>query len=247
MEAALVFPLFLFAVTALLYLFLLVQLKTEVGRALTDGGKELAGREEILNLEDGSAASGISMAYAKHCLDTYLKERSAGRIVKGGFRKISLTGCRLEAEDSLLVLQADYEVVLPPGLSWFRPLRISQSRTLRCWVGFEGRLGMGTGEEEDVVYVTDYGRVYHRSLECRHLKLSIRRVGLEEADSLRNGSGGKYKPCERCYKQGSGFVYITEEGDRYHERLNCSGLSRKIHTMLLSQAGGRPPCSVCGG
>ena len=246
-EAALVFPLFLFAVTGFLYLFLLVQLQTEVGRALTDAGKELARSEEILNLQEGSSASGISMIYTKHSLNIYLKDRAAGRIVKGGPEAISLLGCRLEEQASSLMLHASYEVVLPPGLSWFRPVRISQSRRVRCWTGFGGRLGEGTGEDEEVVYVTDYGTVYHRSLECRHLKLSVRRVGLEEAEGLRNGSGGKYKPCERCGGQGSGFVYITEEGERYHESLSCPGLSRRIHTMLLSQAGGRPPCSVCGG
>ena len=246
-EAALVFPLFLFAVTGLLYLFLLVQLQTEVGRALTDAGKELAQSEEILNLDMESTAAGISMAYTKHCLDTCLEGRAAGRMIKGGARGISLLGCRLEGQDSFLVLNASYQVVLPPGLSWFCPISISQSRRVRCWTGFGGRLGTGTGEEEEVVYVTDYGTVYHRSLECRHLKLSIRQVCLEEAKGQACGSGGNYKPCERCWKQGSRFVYIAEQGDRYHESLNCPGLSRRIHVVLFSQAGGRPPCSVCGG
>ena len=92
-EAALVFPLFLFAVTAFLYLFLLLQLQTEVGRVLTDAGKELAQSEELLNMEEWGTASGISMAYTKHSLDAYLKERAAGRIIKGGFQEISLLGC----------------------------------------------------------------------------------------------------------------------------------------------------------
>ena len=96
-EAALVFPLFL---------FLLVQLQTEVGRALTDAGKELAQSEEILNLDMESTAAGISMAYTKHCLDTCLEGRAAGRMIKGGARGISLLGCRLEGQDSFLVLNA---------------------------------------------------------------------------------------------------------------------------------------------
>ena len=41
-EAALVFPLFLFGLTALLYLLVLLRVETEVGRALTDAGRELA-------------------------------------------------------------------------------------------------------------------------------------------------------------------------------------------------------------
>ena len=38
-EAALVFPLFLFALTAFLSLFFLVQVRVEIGRALTDTGR----------------------------------------------------------------------------------------------------------------------------------------------------------------------------------------------------------------
>lgn len=79
---------------------LLVQLQTEVGRALTDAGKELAQSEEILNLDMESTAAGISMAYTKHCLDTCLEGRAAGRMIKGGARGISLLGCRLEGQDS---------------------------------------------------------------------------------------------------------------------------------------------------
>ena len=41
-EAALVFPLFLFTLTAFLYLFLLIQLRAEIGRALTDTGREVS-------------------------------------------------------------------------------------------------------------------------------------------------------------------------------------------------------------
>ena len=41
-EAALVFPVFLFGLTALLYLFVLLRVQTEIGRALTNAGRELA-------------------------------------------------------------------------------------------------------------------------------------------------------------------------------------------------------------
>lgn len=243
-EAALVFPLFLFAVTGFLYLFLLLQLKVEVGRALTDAGKELAVSAELL--EPGEGSSLLSVLYGKQKLDRYLSGRAAGGIVKGGYQGISLLESHLDAENAVLTLRADYRVVLPPGLSWFHPVRVAQSRTVRCWVGFRGRESAGTKGEE-VVYVTEYGTVYHRSLECRHLKLSIRQVGKEEVEALRNGDGGKYYPCERCRKSDSAFVYITAEGNRYHESLSCSGLSRSIRTVRISETGGLPPCSVCGG
>ena len=64
---------------------------------------------------------------------------------------------------------------------------------------------------------------------------------------VRNGDGAKYYPCERCWKEGSEIVFLTEEGNRYHQTLNCSSLVRGIHAVRLWETGGLPPCSVCGG
>ena len=177
----------------------------------------------------------------------YLKGRQTAGILKNGTDGISVVGIGAGRGDSLIILQADYQVLLPPGFSWFHPIRISQKKTVRGWTGFGGRRHHESEKGEEAVYVTSYGTVYHRHLDCRHLKLSIRQVSISETEHLRNESGGKYYPCERCWKNGSGAVYITMDGNRCHESLNCSGLIRNIRTVRLSETGGLPPCSVCGG
>lgn len=78
-----------------------------------------------------------------------------------------------------------------------------------------------------MVYVTDYGTVYHRELSCRYLKLSIRQSGLSEVADLRNESGGKYYPCEKCWKEGADPVFLTDDGTRYHQSLNCSAMGTR--------------------
>jgi len=243
-EAALVFPIFLFALTALLYLLVLQQLQAEVGRVLTDTGRELSW-QAYQSGETGTAlAAGLG---GRQKAKEYLDGQSAAGIIKNGVEGISFLGSGWDSGASMITLQAHYQVILPPGLSWFHPIRITQSKTIRGWTGFGGRGSCESSRGNEIVYVTDYGTVYHRRLDCQHLKLSIQQKSISEIGQLRNESGAKYYPCEKCWKNGSGVVYITSDGNRCHESLNCSALVRGIHTVRLSDTGGMPPCSTCGG
>lgn len=243
-EAALVFPIFLFGLTALLYIFVLLRIQTEIGRALTNVGRELAQDAGELGGLESSLLSGVRGGQK---VRAYISDRSGTEIIKGGVKGISFVGSMWDGEDSMLTLRASYQVTLPPGISWFHPLRITQTKKIRGWTGFGKKQNLLKDQGEEVVYVTDHGSVYHRKLNCRHLKLSVQQTNIAQVDGLRNGNGGKYMPCERCWKDGSQIAYITGEGNRYHETLNCPGLIRRIRTVLLSETGGLPPCSICGG
>ncbi|MBR6321877.1 MAG: hypothetical protein IKR59_03315 [Lachnospiraceae bacterium] len=112
----------------------------------------------------------------------------------------------------------------------------------RAWTG----KSIGGGFTEKLVYVTTYGTVYHTSLSCPYLKLSVQYVPRAEVDSLRNADGKKYYPCEYCGTQACGStVCITTYGTRWHTQSNCAGLKRGIRSLLLSEAGGLPCCSRC--
>jgi len=114
---------------------------------------------------------------------------------------------------------------------------------IKTWTGYE-KSGFGTSEDE-TVYVTATGMVYHRDYHCTYLDLSIHMVSKEELEGLRNDSGGKYYPCEHC-GGGWGGVYITDSGDRYHGSLSCSALKRTVYAVPLSEAAGKGACSKCG-
>lgn len=109
----------------------------------------------------------------------------------------------------------------------------------------------GEEEQEETVYVTETGSVYHSSLSCTHLKLSVRAVAFGEVGKLRNENGAIYYPCEIC---GGGSpeagtpVYLTREGNRYHSSASCRGLLRKVRSCTLTEAleAGKRPCSRCG-
>lgn len=128
------------------------------------------------------------------------------------------------------------------------PAQLLMSRArAHPWTGYKQGSGSGGSDGsmgDPIVYVAENGTVYHLSRSCTHLDLNIRPIDSSQIGDVRNAGGGKYKPCELC-GGGSGTVYITNEGDRYHSSLTCSGLKRTIYEMRLSEVGNRRLCSRC--
>ena len=119
----------------------------------------------------------------------------------------------------------------------------------RSWVGRDAAAAASAGEQaaETYVYLTEHASVYHTSSSCSHLDLSIHPADSNQLAFLRNEYGAKYKPCEKCaaYGTASGTVYITDDGDRYHTSLSCSGLKRTVRMVGISEADGLQECSRC--
>ena len=119
---------------------------------------------------------------------------------------------------------------------------------MKTWTGYVKTYEAGIGDNE-LVYVTETGIVYHRNYQCTYLEPSVRSVAKTQLGELRNSSGGIYHLCERCgWMPGNdGNCYVTDYGDRYHTSLSCSGLKRKVYTVPLSEVKGKGACSKCGG
>ena len=119
---------------------------------------------------------------------------------------------------------------------------------MKTWTGYVKTYAAGIGDNE-LVYVTETGIVYHRNYQCTYLEPSVRSVAKTQLGELRNSSGGIYHLCERCgWMPGNdGNCYVTDYGDRYHTSLSCSGLKRKVYTVPLSEVKGKGACSKCGG
>ena len=101
--------------------------------------------------------------------------------------------------------------------------------------------------EETIVYVAQNESVYHVNRECSYINVSIKRTSPEEVGQLRNASGGKYKKCLICHSSlNDPVLFVTKEGDRYHNDLNCSACKRIVRAIKLSEAGNLKPCSRCG-
>lgn len=126
------------------------------------------------------------------------------------------------------------------NLTLLQNQKITQKAVCRAWIGFTG-----LENEETYVYITPEGSVYHLRSECTHLDLSIHLVTLTRAKTQKNQQGERYKKCELCKEEAGVFVYITNEGNRYHSDRSCSGLKRTIRMVPLSSVPDRNCCHRC--
>ena len=120
---------------------------------------------------------------------------------------------------------------------------------VHAWTGADETEFSGeTTENEEMVYVTGSGTVYHKSPGCRYLNVSVNQISGSSVSHVRNSNGKKYRPCEICSRnqRPSGVVYVTSSGDRYHNLATCSGLKRTVRLVKVSQLKGMHACSRCG-
>lgn len=253
MEAAFVFPMFLIAMLTILSFAQVIKTELSVIGPLHQTGRKLAQtaylyervkqHSGILQQTEGQfLAGGLTAAAAKQELIEGIGKKTleTGGIVDG-VNGISLLYSKLPDEDGMIDLVVSYRISLPFQLLPLPKIPVAQRCRVHEWIGYEA----GSQTEEQTVYVTENGAVYHLRLTCTHLKLSIRQVDWASLRQLRNTAGGKYYPCQSCKPNAGGPVYITTDGTRYHGSLNCSGLKRGVREIPLSQVGELPLCSRC--
>lgn len=109
-----------------------------------------------------------------------------------------------------------------------------------------------SSQEEQYVYITQSGSVYHRKRSCRFLSVAVQEAALSDIGSRRNKDGEKYYSCSKCShavkksNRANQTVFIAEYGNRYHTSILCYELKRTVRVIHLSETGGRPACRECG-
>lgn len=236
-EASFGIPLFLFAVLCLIWLIELQSIRFSIASAAQNAAKSAA--------EDTAVIPVLNVWKLRADIAALIGEERLDRsIVKGGKDGISCMGSYVSPETGEMNIKVTYMIQLPVPMVGLPSAEIEQSFKLSAWTGY---MSGGKGSDgADIVYVTDNGEVYHEDYRCSHLHLSIRAVGFDEIQELRNEGGGIYHACEKCaYGSPMGSVYITDTGDRYHNSLNCSGLKRTIHAVKRTEVKGLGGCSRC--
>ncbi|MCR5671902.1 MAG: hypothetical protein K6G10_12930 [Butyrivibrio sp.] len=259
-EASMALPLFIFFFVNIMTLFNIVKVQSDIEAALHQTGSEISMRAfdvkaagDVISGDEGDYGGGIatgilSSIYASESVRSYLGSGIDKSCVTGGASGISFLASRVMLGNDIVDIVADYKVHPIISLIGFREFPVEARFYGHAWTGYDifGGIEGGTNEEE-MVYVTEHGEVFHRNIDCKHLRLDVQSVPFGSVGDLRNEDGSKYYACEYCGAGlGGGDVFITKYGNRYHSSVNCPGLKRKIYTIPISEVGGRPPCSNCG-
>lgn len=234
-EAALAVPIFFLAVVSLLYLMEIMSVRTAVRAGLQAAAKQ--------RMQESYAAEVLPSQVERDMVHFIGAKRLERSVIVGGSGGLHCEDSHISLHTGIGTLAVRYDVRLPIPMFGVPPVTYKESMRVKTWTGYEKN--MFGNQEDDTVYITETGLVYHRDYHCTHLELSIRMVQASETALLRNESGGKYYPCEHCAQADSEAVYITDTGDRYHSSLKCSGLKRTVYAVPISEAAGKGACSRC--
>ncbi|MCR4672778.1 MAG: pilus assembly protein [Lachnospiraceae bacterium] len=247
-EAALVLPLCICAAVFFCGMFRAVSAYEQVNAALCQAARELA----AASIEDEDTASARGYAYF---LESCLTSGSELEAVQGGVYGVLVT-CQYDETEKTVSLKAAYRVNIPGVLLPDRGITVTDQAVSRKWRGADG-IGppsesvAASEDDQEMVYITDNQSVYHVNPDCTHLKLTISEVSAGAVGEAVNIYGAHYRPCEKC-SGGSdmeAYVYISPEGDCWHNDSGCSGLKRSVREISRKEAEemGLGPCLRCGG
>jgi len=262
LEAALSLPLFLFFLLSVMSFLMLMNVQMHVQNSMEDLSRRM-GKAAYL-MEQGESALGgdgldpdsLSLAQAginAASIQLLLAaDQNLGAVldssrVRGGRSGLYTYASDYDAGNGILdmVVSYDYDIPWLPG--FFGNLRIVQRARSHVWTGDSLQKTKGEeSSEQQKVYVTETGTVYHTSPDCHYLDLSIRGVSINQVSGLRNAAGARYHRCEECARSGaSGTVYITDYGTSWHTSLNCSGLKRTVQEVDRAEVGNMRMCTKC--
>ena len=257
LEAAMILPLFLFFMLGILSVFDMVLLQSSVSAALFRAGREAAEYawyaryglegEEREGLPARAVSAGLSLVWVSGRTEELVRTESpAGSLLAG---EISLLGSEILTENGEIYLTASYEAVPSFALPGIRNVSLQSTYAGHAWTGYclGEREGERKEEEEEIVYITEKGSVYHRNRNCTYLRPSVRSVQGALVSGERSLGGAVYYPCEHCRPSDAGCVFITSYGNRYHSSASCSAIHRNVREVPLKSVEGRMrPCSKCG-
>lgn len=238
MEAALAVPIFFFAMLCLVYLLEMMSIQVTIRNAIYSVGKEIAQQ---------AYSSPMISTYGiqQHVIKNIGAEKLDKSMISGGANGINCNNSKSNWNTAVIDLSVQYQLEFP--ILMFHIPVISCEETLRVkgWTGYAQ--GADEMKKNQVVYVTDYGLVYHQNMNCTYLELSIQAVEFSQIEDLRSQSGAKYYPCESCGEEIviAGRVYLTDYGNRYHTSLECGKVKRNIYAVPLEEVYGLGGCSKC--
>lgn len=259
-EAALALPLFIFFFCNILGFLDMIRLQCVMFAAVRETGTKLceyayylenaeAGGVDPSSVPEGISSLILSETFVRSDVQNYLGEDYLHESPILG-DSISFLQSDILGSDDLISIVADYRV--EPFISVIAPESFAlQTRFVgHAWIGYEIAGSSDRSDDEDdeqFVYITPTGEVYHKSSECTYLKPRIRQTTAREIGDKRSSDGSCYYACESCHPTRVGTLYYTPDGNRYHSSPSCPSIKRTAIRVRLSEVeADHRACSKCG-
>lgn len=250
-EASLILPFIIAVILTVSYLIEYVRIQTIISGSMYNIADEISSYaypyRNLAETENNnlvkSATDIISISKINSVINDGIDMTDVNKNLIDGH--INTDSCSIIDKLGNTKIVANYKLKIPFGLLKIPSIKCHKEVLSHGWLGYIE----DTNEDDEYVYITKNGTVYHRNPGCSYIKINPKQVVGNKIKDLRNNGGAKYYPCENCMKSGIisfGLYYITDDGNRIHSTKDCSKIKREIIKVKLSEVGGRGPCSKCG-
>ncbi len=246
-EALLIMPFILLFILSVGWMADIFGIHSEIGGVLNRVGNGLVtyshaygSLTEDLIGESDFGPSVLSLGISEGYLRSEIEKTRAGSRITG------LVCAFSGITDEKIDLNVIYRVEPPLKIPGFSGFWLKNSFFSMPYTGYH-RDEASEGEEDDeIVYITRTGTVYHTVTDCRALKVTVSTVFFESLKRERNADGAKYYPCEKCAGKGhADAVFITPYGNRYHFDRDCYEINSIWYAVPHSKVKERRKCRFC--
>lgn len=143
-------------------------------------------------------------------------------------------------------------IKLPVGGFGYQRVMVQHKGLVHIFNGYDDRCGDRVGKQQEYVYVTERGNVYHKKRSCSALNVDVRKISGQKVKKERNMEGKIYRACGHCmhgYKMqeiSGRTLFVTDYGVKYHILISCPDLTRSVRVIKIEEAGGKRACKFCG-
>lgn len=265
-ETAMVLPIFMILVIALLSSIEMMKTYSAMEYAVHETAKELAYNAYIpvilkeyagkydetvkeFDLEKaGIAVRAADTLYTETAVRAILIDKYGLKNLNNSLIKNKSMGLHLFRSD-VINEKGDIDLIVTynvePWINVFGvgELTLVNRAKIHSWTGYV----YPKEYDEEYVYVTPSGSVYHTNRDCTYLHISVSTYMKSDIEDLRNKEGKKYNACKLCGNENedSPFVFVTDYGENYHSSLACSGIKRTIIKIKKSEIGDKKLCERC--
>lgn len=235
-EAALVFPVLFFGIYMLWQLFLLLLFQMDVCHEMTAAAMKYS---HLGYPERKAEEQNVDISW--------LYQPLLWNALPDSDRVEQMWVICLPEEDGSIQVQVRYNFVCEAVFFAKLEIPVKQSFCFYPYLGITDADLFGTEESEDIVYMTEYGTVYHESRACSYLNVVVRSVSAAQVGQERNSFGRSYSLCKRCdHRTATGTVYLSAGGNKYHLAASCPALKRTVLEKSRDEVEGVPACHKCG-